>query len=341
MLAEPATLDDGPAGEPTALVRLTNAIQGSERFIGLIGVGGDDIIDAAIAALTPAVGFIHMKNLPASPLTLKRILSELGEKPAVSPEIDLMPKTDVLSVDHSLARCADVSRRIVLVLDQAQHLSTDTLLFLQSLPHSTARGTPVLKILFVADARFWALIGSDLFNGIRERSAEPVILEPRSDRKSHICVNPGLIVAEAPVTSDVASDADLAGDGMSHAATSRLWRVGTWAGLTGIVMLIGIIARYSLPGTVIDTVPAPTGRDGPIPIEVSPLAIPQSTPPEPIAAPVTADPAGTEAGQQEELRRSFNEFLSSRSLTHLSAAQRDRLFRQYLASRGQNPTPRP
>ena len=341
MLGEQVVLeDDGSVGEHNSLLQLAAAIHGPERFIGLIGAGRAEIIEAAIAELKPAVGFIRLRNFPASPLTLERIVTE------ISGALPSSPDSALTSVDRGLARRAGINRRIVLVLDQAQDLSTDTLLFLQALPYSTAYGTPVLKILFVADASFWALIGSDLFDGIRERSAEPVILEPRGDREFPICFSSGSAIATATAASDATPVGALIGDDLPPPAISGYLRFSPWIWLVGILTLTGITVTSLQTRTTTDIatepmrVLAPIDHDANLPIEVQPVGTTQPVPLEPSTS-AMANSVLTDAERQNDLRRDFNAFLSSRSLTHLSTTQRDHLFRQYLASRAQKSEARP
>ena len=342
-----AEIDQGPAIEATPPVRLAEAIHGPERFIALIGEHVGDIIAAVVTALEPAVGFVHLRNLPASPLTLERILSEIGGRPAASPEHELASAAD------SLARRAGTRRRIVLILDKAQNLSMEVLLFLQALPRSTQRDRPVLKILFVADARFWALIGSDMFTGIRERSAEPIILDDRIVPHRVRQIRPAPTASQQEFTApEPQFEAEPAAEA-SPASTRSRWRpAGAVAGLLGTGALISLLVFYSDSGTASGKVDArslvapaspaiePPANASETTIEVVPATTGQFP-----AAP--ENPAAPAAGRQnelrqnelrqDELRQKFDVFLAGRNLTHLSSAQRDRLFRQYLASRGKGP----
>lgn len=328
MLPEPAEVDHDPAIEASRLVRLTEAIYGQERFIAVIGESAGDVVAAAMAELEPAVGFVHLRNVPASPLTLERILSEIGGCRTASPEHELASAAD------SLASRAGARRRIVLVLDQAQNLSMEALLFLQALPHSTLRDRPVLKILFVADARFWALIGSDGFAGIRECSAEPIILDGRRATQPALRFRQGAAAPPLECAEPVAAvEADFV---PARQSSPQVWRRSAAygvAGVAGIAALFAVVVVRSGSGTLSGDAVAETAAPS-MAVHPAPVAAVAVAPAVELATiPATESPTPP-VSEPDDLRQKFNDFLSGQGLTHLSAAQRDRLFRQYLASRG-------
>lgn len=376
--------DEKPA--PTALTAtaaawLANAIRRQQRFIGLIEESGVDttvVINAMVATLDPAVRFVRVANPLVSPLTLTRIILQIGGDQATSPD------DEVAGAVRTLTTRVGEERQIVLIIEQADTLQRQALLFLQTLPDLAPPGAPILQVLFVAYSRFWKLLDGEEFSRIREQLGEPIVIDGQAGETADDGFEPPPSPPLPAAASAVApSLVPISSPPLAGGSGARRWRRSIWA-IIALVTLASLVATagvlmyrgmangvVALPARQLDPTPpaadnavAVTGPAPAIPATTSPSAPPaiaevvptlnSGTPKPSTADPSPPDPALAEAippevasgnaaaESQDRLHRGFNTFLSRSALNiaHLTDAQRETLFQQYLA-RQKSPPIRP
>jgi hypothetical protein len=312
-----------PAGQ-TAGWLAEALLRQRQRFVVLTGAEGAAaaaIIQSLGTELGPYTRVVRVANPLVSPLTVSRILLQLGGYPANSVEEDVSGAVCLLTAQIGS------ERQVLLVVENADTLDPDALQFLQELPDLAPAGTPTLQVLFIAGPRFAAEQ-----TGVREFGARLVCLEV------------------AGTASDNTAAASRSARGTRFALP-----------ITGFMLLAGIAGASLYhqgwgPEPSKQGGPAPAGQGGPAPaVSIAPAGNDQAsaTEPEslpegirgspPIAdlgnlaeTPASDPPPGVSADtveQPDRLRQEFDTFLSvsGPKYVKLTKAQRDLLFQQYLA----------
>ena len=156
-----------PGGFPdTACVtRLTEAARRSQFFLALIGENASArsaVIEEMTRNLDWDIRFLHVANPLSAPLTLERIVFQLCGESVFNPD------EETAGMIKALTGSAD-DRQTMLIIEQAETLTHEGLLFFQKLPWLLPVGAALPCILFVAAPRFQTLLGSQELGLMRER----------------------------------------------------------------------------------------------------------------------------------------------------------------------------
>ena len=166
----------GPAmsqrpGDPVA--QLADAIRQAKPVAALLGTNAHAVsaaVDGCLALLSDdPVRVVRVRGLPGTPLTLSRIVEEIGANGRGGPRAD----DDELIV-RVLATRARGETQVVLLLEQAELLPLPTLAFLQVALTVFGTRTPRLQLLFAGHPKFIPLIDRDELTPLRDRLG-PVI----------------------------------------------------------------------------------------------------------------------------------------------------------------------
>jgi hypothetical protein len=313
---------DTPLTTPRVVTWLADALRERQRYVALTGAGAGGlgvatIVRALSVELGPDTRFVRVANPLASPLTLSRILLQIGGDPSNSVE------EDVVEAVRLLAAQTGRERQVVLVVEHADTLQRNALLFLQELPNLAPVGAPILQVLFIAGPRFAALLEQGGFLWL-------------STRLVHLEL------------SGTAPESKIVGP-----PSSRRKR-RAWQAIAGLVLLAGIVAAgFFAQGWN----PGPSALDDPAPaVAMAPAGDNQATTPGPDSLPgeTSGNPPTADLGNSAEtpssdtpaalgaagaaephgqLRQEFDAFLtaSGPKYARLTEAQRELLFQQYLA----------
>ncbi len=340
-----------------AVARLVECIRRGQRAIALIGDSGVDagfIIDATMAKLARSgTRFVRVGNPLPTPLSLPRILLQIGHGRAAPTQDDVANALSVLT-----ARLGK-EQRIVLVVEQADTLQRQALLFLQLLLDRELSDAPVLQLVFVATDRLWKLLDNPDFHALRGRLATLVVRAStratRPERAEAVPRRSPPHPKKMPAGRRALMVGFVFAAGIAFAAAMfyrdivsnvvALWPIPEMQEPGPTPSGAPVEPATTIPATppVIDAGPAspnatePMQAIPPVPAVAAPDAsspTQQGAAPDPAAinalVPNAPAPNATES-DQNRLRREFDAFLSSSGLTRLNAAQREALFQQYLA----------
>ncbi len=370
----PSTTRGQPLIRPA--VELAYAIRRGNPVVALLGMDAAPVsaaIDECIELLLDdPIRVIRIHGIPGVPLTLPRIVEELG-----AGQRGGRPADDDELIVHVLARRGDKEEQVALIIQQAELLPLSTLAFLQVASTVFGTRTPRLQLIFAGHPRFEQLLVRDELAGLRDR-LDAVILVAR------------LPVSAASAAPDQAVPVRKVGPrriGLSFGRGAK-----TLAALLALLLVIGaatlaISQRSGQPmgvGSFATTraVPAPAGtppaparsQDVP-PLGPPPLAaLPQTALPEPPRPQAAAPPSNRDFGpappsvrdpspaptvprpergalpsgdQLARLRSEFDRFLAQTEWgsKRLGEGERARLFNEYLrwnyGAAGANPGPPP
>jgi len=166
-------IEDSPLRPPVN--RLADAILREEPVMALLGVD-DSVVQATIdecLTLLPdqSLRIIRVRGTPGSPVTLSRIVRELGtSEPGRehAGERAGAPADDDELIVRMLAQ-PNGKCGVVLVIEQAERLSMRTLAFLQVISTVFGARTPGLQVLFAGRPDFTLLLQTDELAGLRDR----------------------------------------------------------------------------------------------------------------------------------------------------------------------------
>jgi len=155
--------------------RLADAILREEPVMALLGVD-ESVVQATIdecLTLLPdqSLRIIRVRGTPGSPVTLSRIVRELGTgEPGRehAGERAEAPMDDDELIVRMLAQPSGKGG-VVLVVEQAERLSRRTLAFLQVISTVFGARTPGLQVLFAGRPDFEQLLQTDELAGLRDR----------------------------------------------------------------------------------------------------------------------------------------------------------------------------
>lgn len=305
---------DGAA--PANAAWLEDVIRRQQVFTVLIEESGVDpaSLAAAVTALGSGIRCVRIGNPLKSPLTLSRIILQIGAEQGASAE------EEMADAARLLATRTGEEHLVLLIIEQAETLDHEALSFLQRLPGLTSPDSSLLQILFMAGPRFWTLLQNAEFASLREQLAGRI--EPLPSQVPTIPVVP---IALAPRPQ------------------ARRW--AAWGGLVTVVALAGIAGALLLarpPAMVaIDPEPEASDQTNAAPAPVSPPTETSRADESSADAPPTASaavPAEDPARSQDQLRRAFDGFLSlsGPKFARLTKIQREELFQQYLLNQSQS-----
>lgn len=158
-------------GDPVA--QLADAVRQAKPVAALLGtdvLAVSAAVDGCLALLSDdPIRVVRVRGLPGTPLTLSRIVEEIGAHQGGGPRID----DDELIV-RVLATRSRGENQVVLLLEQAELLPLPTLAFLQVALTVFGTRTPRLQLLFAGHPKFVHLIDRDELAPLRDRLG-PVI----------------------------------------------------------------------------------------------------------------------------------------------------------------------
>ncbi len=321
-------------------------------------------IDECIGLLLDdPVRVIRIHGLPGVPLTLPRIVEELG-----ADQREGQPTDDDELIVRVLARRSNHENQVALIIEQAELLPLPTLAFLQVALTVFGARTPRLQLIFAGHPRFEQLLVRGELAGLRNR-LEAVIRVAR------------LSVSAAPaapvrVVPDGAASRRRSVPGFGPGAkilTALLALMLVIAAATLVITRRGAVqqanqvknatlldaARADPPSIGTPTLPLPRPQDMPAPVSPPPTALSEPSRPQDATPPSTQEaipaPAAPRAergtvpsgDQLAQLRGEFDRFLAQTEWgsKRLGEGERARLFNEYLrwnyGAAGANPGPPP
>ncbi len=158
-------------GDPVA--QLADAVRQAKPVAVLSGTDARAVsaaVDGCLALLSgDPIRVVRVRGLPGTPLTLSRIVEEIGANHHGRPPVD----DDELIV-RVLATRNRGENQVVLLLEQAELLPLPTLAFLQVALTVFGTRTPRLQLLFAGHPKFIHLVDRDELAPLRDRLG-PVI----------------------------------------------------------------------------------------------------------------------------------------------------------------------
>ena len=158
-------------GDPVA--QLADAVRQANPVVALLGTNIQAVsaaADGCLALLSDnPIRVVRVRGLPGTPLTLPRIVEEIGANHPGGPRAD----DDELIV-RVLATRARGESQVVLLLEQAELLPLPTLAFLQVALTVFGTRTPRLQLVFAGHPKFLHLIDREELTTLRDRLG-PVI----------------------------------------------------------------------------------------------------------------------------------------------------------------------
>ena len=153
-------------GNPVA--ELTDAVRQAKPVMALLGTDALAVaaaVDGCLASLSAdPIRVVRVRGLPGTPLTLSRIVEEVGVSHREGRPVD----DDELIV-RVLATRSRGETQVVLLLEQAELLPLPTLAFLQVALTVFGTRTPRLQLLFAGHPKFISLIDREELAPLRDR----------------------------------------------------------------------------------------------------------------------------------------------------------------------------
>lgn len=288
-------------GDPVA--RLLEAVRQAQPVVALLGTdmaGVSAVLDECIARLSDdPIRVVRVHGLPGVPLTLARIVEEIGAN-----EHDGSRGDDDELIVRVLATRSGGESQVVLILEQAELLPLPTLVFLQVALAVFGVRTPRLQLLFAGRPKFAYLIDRDELAPLRDRLDTVVRVPPPP-----VDPQPGLAMLRRAELSEAATP-------RIEAGSNRRRRALTAVSALMLVTAAATLAQFwygaahppiagSIP--VFDPAPAQIDRSAEaqvLPQDVQPPPAPAS-PPEAQAMPPNPEPAVPPQNQflpQEEVQ---------------------------------------
>ena len=281
----PSRIRGQQSGGPAA--QLADAVRQERPVLALLGMDAAPVsaaIDECIVLLRDdPIRVIRIRGLPGVPLTLPRIVEELGANQPGGHAAD----DDELIV-RVLASRGNQESLVTLIIEQAELLPLPTLAFLQVASTVFGTRTPRLQLIFAGHPRFEQLLVRDELAGLRDR-LQSVVRVAR------------LPVAAAPATLARVASVDVASPPRPTRRFGRNPKI--LVALLGSMLVIAaatfaIIRQDAAPqaSKVTGTVPqnasraAPASPGAPVPSPARPQGTPSPGSPPQIAAPQTVAP---------------------------------------------------
>ena len=303
------------------------------------------VVDQTIEQLLGhPIRVIRFRGVPGSPLTLSRIVQELGAGKRGG-----LPADDDEMIVRMLAKPSKGEGSVLLVIEQAEILPGRTLAFLQVISTVFGARTPRLQLLFAGHPRFERLIEKDELTGIRDRletvvqvASAAVDMAPHrmgngkkrgqtsaaskvARRRTILVLSSALIIAVGASFATVYQSRIKSGGRVDNSATSSDG-VQSYP-LQPYPFATAISPQPSAPLPVPQTAPPPT----------SPRAVTPEQPgirdPDPATAIQPAKRRAWPTGEQlTRLRDEFDRFLAQteRGSKRQSETERSRLFEEFL-----------
>lgn len=337
----------GPAAQLAAAVRQEKSVL---ALLGLDTAPVSAAIDECIELLhDDPIRIIRIRGLPGVPLTLPRIVEELG-----AGQRDGQPADDDELIVRVLASRGNQESLVALIIEQAELLPLPMLAFLQVASTVFGTRTPRLQLIFAGHPRFEQLLVRGELVALRERLQSVVR------------------VARLPVGTAETTPVQVASEGAAgRPRTARRFgrKPKILVGLLGSILVIAAAtfaitqppdpvrqanqATRPIPPSAVRADPPSTGTPEPAPARPQNTPSPSSPPPTaapPIVTPQTVAPqaalpqaaapptprnerGSAPSGEQlTRLRGDFDRFLAQTEWgsKRLGEGERTRLFNEYL-----------
>ncbi len=301
---------------------------GNTPFLFLPAEPGAAGIEAALAGLDPnQVAVLRIRNPLAAPLSLERAMLQLAPEGDDAPADD-----DAARLLHTVTARAAGRPTLLVVVEQAETLTTRALALVQLLPGLHPPGGPAVRVAFVGTPAFHALLDDPRFHPIRDHLATP----PPNGAAAATARPPAPL---RPRRTRPAILAALAVAALGAVSLRPRNPPPAPAPLAPAPLAAAPLAAAPSPATPAAAGPAPAlaaappapAPPEPPPPPAAPVPPPEAAPPAaapPPPAPAPEDPAAARA----RLFRDFNTFVEARGLAgRLSRADREALFAEYLA----------
>ena len=179
-----------------ALARLTYAVQENKGFVALtgeIGTGKTTLLRALLRQLDPetAVAFVVNSTLPFEGL-LEYVLADLG---VPQPGATLAQR--LIALNRFLIERRRSGRQTLLIVDEAQDLSSETLEEIRLLSNCETAGDKLLQILLVGQPEFEAKLNLPQLRQLKQRIELHVRITPLSPAETGDYIKTRLRVAGA------------------------------------------------------------------------------------------------------------------------------------------------
>ena len=125
---------------------MLTALRGGQHFMVLVkeeGIDGSQVIRDLLLRFGLDLRSFHAANPLVSPLTMDRILLQAGGQPGGTEDESIASLYDILTHD------AGQETRVLLVIEDADTLTSDTLRCIRALPGAAVPGKAVPQVLFV------------------------------------------------------------------------------------------------------------------------------------------------------------------------------------------------
>lgn len=164
-----------PPGDPAA--QLADAVRQAKPVMAVLSTdahAASAAVDGCLALLSDdPIRVVRVRGLPGAPLTLSRIVEEIGANHRDGPRAD----DDELIV-RVLATRSRGEAQVVLLLEQAELLPLPTLAFLQVALTVFGARTPRLQLLFAGHPKFMPLVDRDELAPLRDRLGPVIRVQP-------------------------------------------------------------------------------------------------------------------------------------------------------------------
>lgn len=273
-----------PLGDPVA--RLLDAVRQARPVVALLGTDAPTVsavIDQCIARLSDdPIRVVRVHGLPGVPLTLSRIVKEIGASQPGGSRVD----DDELIV-QVLATRSNGENQVVLILEQAELLPVPTLVFLQVALTVFGVRTPRLQLLFAGRPKFAYLIDRDELTPLRDRLDAVIrVPPPLGDPQPPLAMLRHAELSEAAASSH------------TEAGPNRRRRVFAAMSALVLVAAVATLAQFWY-GTVHPPTALPSPTSSPAPAHVKPPAEAQIPPQDVQPAPALALPPQVQAVPQQ------------------------------------------
>ena len=164
-----------------AFAMLIHGIHEKKPFIavlGDVGTGKTTLLQAAIvAAADQKARIVQIFQPLVSPAELNKIIAEkliaLSEEQIISDPLE--------GLDWLIVREAEISGRVIIIIDEAQRLPQETLEHLRLLSNLSASQSGLLQIVFAAQPNFWEALQRPQLRALQQRISVRAVIKPMSD----------------------------------------------------------------------------------------------------------------------------------------------------------------
>ncbi len=181
MTPDPAFLYLGEAHREglATLVYAVNSGKGFVMLTGEVGTGKTTLLHALLAQLDSTTNSAFIFNPRLDPLGFFRVLfEELGVGPACDSKAEYL-----LALNHYLIEKLAANERVLLIVDEAQNLSTEMLEEIRLLSNLETPTSKLIQIMLVGQPELQALIDKPELRQLRQRIALRHHLRPFDERE--------------------------------------------------------------------------------------------------------------------------------------------------------------